>query len=93
MRLCAGHTLDNHDAILGPFEAMFACFPIGGTVVPRLCRFDGRKFENDHAFDLRTLDHFVMAISNAHADRVTGQSGGAIFWYVSTLSDPTCCGG
>src|SRR5260370_5530432 len=74
------YSLDNHRVVLGPFEAMLARLTISGTVVPRIRGFDGRKFENDHAFDFGTLDHFVMAIGNAHVDRVTGQSGGrAVF--------------
>src|SRR5216683_5694418 len=73
------YSLDNHRVVLGPFEAMLARLTISGTVVPRLRGFDGRKFENDHSFDFGTLDHFVMAIGNAHVDRVTGQSGGRHF--------------
>src|SRR5712664_1705665 len=73
------YSLDNHRVVLGPFEAMLARLTIGGTVVPRLRGFDGRKFENDHSFDFGTLDHFVTAIGNAHVDRVTSQSGGRHF--------------
>jgi hypothetical protein len=72
------YPLDNHGAVLGPLKRCSRA-TIGGTVVPRLRRFDGRKFEDDHAFDFGNLDHFVMAIRNANVDRVTRQSGGRHF--------------
>ena len=67
------YSLDNHAAIVGASEAMLAYLTIGGAVVPRLRRFEGGKFQDNHALDLRSFDHLLATVGGEHLDRVPAQ--------------------
>jgi hypothetical protein len=58
----ASFALDDDGAVVGAHVSMLPHLSIGEAVIPGLCLFEGRKLENDHAFDRGTLKNFLAPI-------------------------------
>src|ERR1017187_5822067 len=63
----------DYSAIVGATKAMLSHFTIGRAVVPRLRLVEGRKLQDDDAFQLRAFEHLVTAVGGEHRDWMTSQ--------------------
>ena len=74
----ASHPFDDHCAIVGGFEAMFARLTVDGAVIPCLRLIKGGKLKEDHTLRLRALDRLVSAVDGERRDRMAGHGGGRL---------------